>query len=78
MAGLTVKQSKKIGRAIKALNEVMEEVRLKYEDANYYIEDSDNFNVMSGSSHTEDSRMDPLEDNVMEHYFLWHSGGGAW
>ena len=74
---LTRSQETRIDRAIKALNQVMEEIQLEYPEANYYLEDSCHFNVMSGLTH-DGPYCTPRQDRIMHSAYLQSSGGGAW
>ncbi len=58
------------------LNKLMIEIEDYNSDAILYIEDSDNFNLMSGYSHDVNGR--PIFDNVVCHAFVRNSTGGAW
>ena len=77
---LTNKQHNKIKRAIKALNDVRAELARENpdNDVNWYLEDSDNLNLMGNPSHTEDHNMTSLYDNVIECYSLDSASGGGW
>ncbi|MFA5071089.1 MAG: hypothetical protein WC511_01810 [Candidatus Pacearchaeota archaeon] len=67
---------RQIEKHIAGLNKAMEELRKIYPKANYYLEDSDNFNVMIGDTHDEKDK--PLHENVLKLFFLHYSGGGGW
>jgi hypothetical protein len=80
---LTTKQRSKIKRAIKALNDVRQELQNENGDCEvqWYLEESGNLNLMSGDSHVfsncdvdEDSR----QDRVIELFEFENATGGAW
>tara|TARA_B110000902_G_C14243073_1_gene563211 strand:- start:930 stop:1187 length:258 start_codon:yes stop_codon:yes gene_type:complete len=80
---LTTKQRSKIKRAIKSLNDVRQELQNENGDCEvqWYLEDSDNLNLMSGESHEfspdtvdDDSR----QDRVIDTFYLEMSSGGGW
>jgi len=50
---LTIKQHRKIKNAVKALNDVRDELQRENPDyyLNWYLEDGDNLNLMEGDSH---------------------------
>jgi len=75
---LTTKQRNKIKRALKALEEVRKEMDLQTELAvNWYLEDSNNLNLLEGDSHSgiEGSANRGM---VIELFNLPQSGGGGW
>lgn len=63
-------------RAVNLLNAVIGRVREYLPDANLYIEDAGNFNLMTGNPH--DARGRPREDRVALHWTVYYSGGGGW
>jgi len=75
---LTAKQHNKIKRAVKALNDVRAEVQQENpdNDINWYLEDTANFNLMSGLTH--DDQYNALPNNIIEVYDLHEASGGAW
>jgi len=76
---LTTKQRGKITRAVKALNDVRQELQDENPgiNINWYLEDSDNLNLMGGESHTDDLQH-PLQENVIELLWLKNASGGGW
>ena len=76
---LTIKQRNKIKRAVKSLNEVLDEIQVDNPDKyiNWYLEDTANFNLMEGDSHTGDSQS-PNTDAVIECFDLELASGGGW
>ena len=76
---LTAKQSRKITRAVKALNDVRQEIQSENPDINinWYLEDSDNLNLMGGETHSFDME-DSLQENVIELFWLHNATGGGW
>lgn len=80
---LTPKQKAKIKRAVKALNDVRAEVERDNEcDPNgiqWYLEDSNNLNLMDGMSHDSDQWGEPSRrDAVIDLFCLDKSSGGGW
>jgi hypothetical protein len=79
---LTTKQRNKIKRAIKALNDVRQELQNQNGDCDiqWYLEDSGNLNLMSGDSHDEDGGNGETsrQDRVIALFDLDNAGGGAW
>ena len=75
---LTAKQRNKINRAVKALNDAKEELQSENPGhyINWYLEDSNNLNLMEGHSHDEQGR--DQQDRVIEHFILDSSSGGGW
>jgi len=79
MIELTTKQYNKIKRAVKALNDARDEIQTDSDqNINWYLEDSNNLNLMCGPTHTEDIVMKPLHENVMFCFNLKNSSGGGW
>jgi len=77
MAELQAKHEKQIKAAIAKLNKALAEVREYIPEANFYLEDAGSFNVLSGSSHSEDD-WNPNHDNVLACFSLKNSSGGSW
>jgi hypothetical protein len=78
---LTSKQHRKIKNAVKALNDVRAELQKENPDThiNWYLESSDNLNLMDGDSHdTSFNDGNQLYDNVIELYDLKCASGGGW
>ena len=79
---LTSKQRNKIKRAIKALNDVRRELQSENGECEiqWYLEDSNNLNLMSGDSHNETRRNNgaPMKDRVIDLFYLEMSSGGGW
>jgi len=76
MSTLKSKHEKQIRKAIEMLNKTINEVREYIPEANYYLEDSSNFNVLSGHSH--DNHEHERQDRIMLQCTLDYSGGGGW
>lgn len=76
---LTTKQRSKIKRCVKGLNDVLVELQQENPDSDihWYLQDSDNLNLMSEPSHTE-PHQDPNHDGVIELFDLKNSSGGGW
>ena len=64
-------------RSVKNLNDMMDELRLIYPNANFYLA-NDNLHVMKGPSHSEDLRCSPQHENSIAMANLHESGGGDW
>ena len=75
---LTTGQRNKIQRAVNALEAVRQEISEQNAGhyINWYLEDSDNLNLMDGDSH--DERSNPQREMVIAHFDLPRSGGGGW
>lgn len=75
---LTAKQRSKIKRAVKSLNDIRSEIQSSNprHNINWYLEDSDNLNLMEADSHTE---MDLANhEAVIDVFNLDNAGGGGW
>jgi hypothetical protein len=77
---LTTKQRSKIKRAIKALNDVRQELQNENGDCEvqWYLEDSGNLNLMTGDSHDFSGDCDSRQDRVIGLFELDMSSGGGW
>lgn len=77
---LTAKQHNKIKRAIKSLNDVRAELQGQNpeNEINWYLEDSNNFNLMAGLPHDDTTACRPLYENVICCYELDEASGGGW
>ena len=62
-------------RAIRTLNDIMEELRLEYPSACYYLA-NDCMHIMKGPSHDENERMQ--QGNSLESMYMPGAGGGDW
>lgn len=58
------------------LNVLLDEVRRIHPNANWYLEDSGNLNLMSDESHDSSGRA--RKDHVLHRSNLNRSGGGGW
>jgi ferric iron reductase protein FhuF len=76
---LTSKHFNKIQRALKSLNDVRKEIQMQNQgcDINWFLEDSNNLNLMDGDSHSE-QRGEALYENVIYCFTLNNSSGGGW
>ena len=76
---LTSKQRNKIKRAVKALNDVRRELENENGDCDvqWYLEDNDNLNLMSGNSHDGNGSAS-RQDRVIDTFYLESSSGGGW
>jgi len=77
IARLKPEHKRKFKRLIAGLNDLLQEVRADFPEAEYYLEDAGNFNLMSGASHTGRD-CQPRRDRVLMDEKLKHSGGGGW
>jgi hypothetical protein len=81
---LTTKQRNKIKRSVKALNDVRQELQKDNADCDvqWYLEDSDNLNLMSGDPHDDSGRSEGghgrRQDRVIDTFYLELSSGGGW
>jgi hypothetical protein len=77
---LTAKQTNKIKRALKALEEVREEMDMQSDvkgGVNWYIEDCGNLHLMDGCTHCDNG--DPNHGLIVGDVFNFNqSSGGAW
>lgn len=75
---LTPAQSRKISKAVAALNEARHQLQLENPGCyiNWYLEDSDSLNLMTGDSHDEQGA--PRHDRVIESFVLDNASGGGW
>ena len=73
---IKAKDRKRIERAINSLNSALENIKEYVPNANYYIEDSDSFLVLSGDTHDENGEARP--DRVMAYFKLIGASGGGW
>jgi hypothetical protein len=76
MATITKAQHARIIAAVAELNAVRLEIQTKIPAVNWYLEDSDNLNLMSGDSHNDKGT--PQHQNVIQLYKLDRASGGGW
>lgn len=76
MPELNPNHERQIMNAIDKLNKTMKEIRKYIPEARYYIENGNNFNVMSGDTHNSNDQ--PNYENVMLECLLRHSECGGW
>ena len=69
---------KRFRKLAKQLDKLMREICDYNPEANLYIEDSWNFNLMKGPTHTNDRGQQPLHENVVAHELVFQAGGGGW
>jgi len=76
---LTIKQSRKIARACKALDDVRKEVKKENPDfyINWYLEDCGNMYLMEDESH-DGMTGRARHDRVIELFSIPNSSGGGW
>lgn len=75
---LTAKQHNKVKRAVKALNDVKNELQQQNpaNHINWYLAASDNLNLMSDAPHSAD--WDSQSESVIELFNLENASGGDW
>ena len=69
---------KKIDNAAKSLNKALEDAKKIWPDAQYYLEDTANFLLMSGSSHDESNGEKARQDRILHHTYIYDASGGGW
>ena len=69
---------KKFKSIVKKLNELLTEIQTEFPDAQFYLEDAGNFNLMLGDPHTSKGNGRPNKDFVATSETLKKSGGGGW
>jgi hypothetical protein len=74
---ITPGQIKRFRNAIKALNKLMAEIKEKYPDANYYLQE-DSMHLMIGKTHSDAPGEKAQRENSACAEWLPGSGGGAW
>ncbi len=72
------KAMKSICRSIANIDKQVEILRLEYPEAQMYVEDGVNYNVMKGSSHDDTTQGNSIQDNVLGSFRVKHSECGAW
>lgn len=61
------------------MNKLIQDIRKYNPDANLYVEDCGNFNLMKGKVHDESTqKLEPIHDNVVASVVVYNSGGGGW
>jgi hypothetical protein len=79
---LTKAQKDKIKKAIKSLNDIRDELQVQNPDKyiNWYLEDSNNLNLLENESHKESggNGFAADYDTIIDTFNLWHSSGGGW
>lgn len=75
---LTKSQLRKIKTAVKALNDIRQEVQDENPDfdINWYLEDCGNFCLMEDDTHDKDGTA--RQDRVIDVFNLDNSSGGGW
>lgn len=69
---------KKIDRAAKLLNEAMVSAKTIWPEACYYLEDTANFMLLSGSSHDDGPGENSRQDRILHHTYIHNASGGGW
>ena len=67
-----------IGKSIANINKQIDILREEFPEAHSYVENGNGFNVMKGSSHSDDRAITPIYDNIIICYTLKHAECGAW
>jgi hypothetical protein len=62
----------------KQLDKLMHKICKYNPEANIYVEDSWNFNLMKGPCHSEDRDQNPLYENIAACPIVFRSSGGGW
>ena len=70
-----IKEFRKLARA---MDKLMRKICEYNPEANLYIEDAWNANLMKGPCHSEDRHRVPLHENVAAHEIIYQAGGGGW
>jgi hypothetical protein len=55
---------------------LLSEIRRYCPEANLYLEDAGNWNLLTGDSHDENDKM--RQDRLVTCVYVPHSGGGGW
>ncbi len=69
---------KKFRKLAKEMDKLMREICAYNPEANLYIEDSNNANLMKGPSHDDSRNAMALHDNVVAHEYIYNTSGGGW
>ena len=69
---------KRFIRLAAGLDQILQEIREYEAEANIYLEDSGNFNLLVGPSHSDATDPKPQFQNVAYCVNVRHSGGGGW
>lgn len=76
MAELKPQHERRFSRIARSMEKLLLDVREYIPDANLYLEDQGNWNLLSGDSHDERGRM--RQDRVMAWEPVRFTGGGGW
>ena len=74
---IKAKHVKRFEALASRMQALLEEIREYCPEANLYQE-CDNWNLMSGPSHTDDHACKQLQGNVVVSIYMPHTDGGAW
>lgn len=69
---------KKFKSLTKSLDKLMREICRYNPEANLYVEDSWNFNLMKGPTHDDRYNQKALHENVVASELVYKSSGGGW
>jgi hypothetical protein len=70
------KHERRFTKIANDMDNLLREIREYIPDANMYLEDSGNWNLMTGDGHDEEEG--PRHDRVAVFVRVPHTGGGAW
>jgi hypothetical protein len=76
MSEISERHIARFRRIARQMASLLKEIRETCPEANLYLEDSGNWNLMTGDSHDEKERQ--RQDRVVAYELVPHSGGGAW
>jgi hypothetical protein len=62
----------------KQMQKLLDDISVYEQDVNLYVEDSNNWNLMVGPSHSDDRNSSDLQENVALACTVSPSGGGGW
>lgn len=66
---------KELSKRVKSLNDLFNEVKKIYPDAEYYLA-NDSLHLLSGPSHDDNEK--PRQERILATSTLFNSGGGDW
>lgn len=70
-----IKEFRKLARA---MDRLMRRICEYNPEANLYIEDAGNANLMSGPTHDDNNNLKPMYENVAAHEHILRASGGGW
>lgn len=78
MTDIKPEHIKKFKSLSKQLNKLMQEICKYNPDAELYVEDSWNFNLMKGPTHDDSRYQKPLHENIATCETVFKASGGGW